>query len=116
MLQKSRDHGREMPFNILLICICIYGLPNVIVVRERRQEEGERVKHEKTSQNCPYGHIFEKNQHVHFLMHGQSSWSTFNLHLMGGPKSLSFTLYLELQPWKCDHGKWPSYMGQLCGP
>ena len=28
------------------------------------------------------------NQHIHFLVHGHSSWSTSGLHLMRGPKAL----------------------------
>ena len=28
------------------------------------------------------------NQHIHFLVHGHSAWSTFGLHLVRGPKTL----------------------------
>ena len=30
----------------------------------------------------------KKNQHIHFLVHGLSSWSTYGLHLVRGPKAL----------------------------
>jgi hypothetical protein len=31
----------------------------------------------------------EKNiYHIHFLVHDHSPWSTFNLHLVGGPKDI----------------------------
>ena len=46
-------------------------------------------------QNCPFWtYVWEENQHVHFSMHGYSSWSTFGLHLMRGPN----TLYVDF--WK----------------
>ena len=32
-----------------------------------------------------FGHI-SKNKHIHFLVHGHFSWSTFDLHLVGGAK------------------------------
>ena len=59
-----------------------------------------------------FGHIFFiKNQHIHFLVHGHSSWSSFGLHLMRGPKAL----YIEiLRNWTKD--KRPSSMAQLHGP
>ena len=34
------------------------------------------------------GHIFKINQHIHFLVHGHSSWSTFGLHLVRNPNTL----------------------------
>jgi hypothetical protein len=33
-----------------------------------------------------FGHI-SKTRHIHFLVHGHFSWSTFNLHLVRGPKA-----------------------------
>ena len=30
----------------------------------------------------------KKNQHIHSLVHGLSSWSTYGLHLVRGPKAL----------------------------
>jgi hypothetical protein len=31
------------------------------------------------------GIYYKKNQHIHFLVHGQSSWSTSSLHPNAGP-------------------------------
>ena len=39
-------------------------------------------------QNCLFWTYNKKNQHIHFLMHGHSSWSTFGIHLVRGPKAL----------------------------
>ena len=43
-------------------------------------------------QNYPYWAYMKKkskkNQHVWFLVHGHSSWSTFSLHLVRAPKAL----------------------------
>ena len=51
-------------------------LPNIFhSYDERREEEGEKVKHEGNSQ-------------IHFLVHGHFSWSTSGLHLVRGPKAL----------------------------
>ena len=33
-------------------------------------------------------HFLTYNQHFHFLTHGHSSWSTFGLYLVKGPKTL----------------------------
>ena len=54
-------------------------------------------------QNCP------KNQRLHFLVHGHSSWSTFGLHLGRGPNLLKLMFY-EVGPWKWDHWLRPSSM------
>ena len=36
-----------------------------------------------------FGHTLKKNQHVHFLVHAHSSWSTFGSHLThSDPKAL----------------------------
>ena len=37
----------------------------------------------------PFLDIYSKNQHIPFLVHGHSSWSTFGLHLVRGPKAMS---------------------------
>ena len=40
-------------------------------------------------QNCIFWAYFKKkNQHIHLLVHGHSSWSTFGLHLVRDPKAL----------------------------
>ena len=39
-------------------------------------------------QTTPFWNCILKYKHVHFLVHGHSSWSTFNLHLVRGPKAL----------------------------
>ena len=35
-----------------------------------------------------FGAYILKNQYIHFLVHGQSSWSIFGLYLVRGPKAL----------------------------
>ena len=75
--------------------------------KERREVGGEKIKHEEKSQNCPFLDIYIcKKQHIHFLVHGHFSWSTFGLHLVKGPKALK-VCFLELDYEKCDHGKMP---------
>jgi hypothetical protein len=48
--------------------------------------------------------IHSKNHYIHFLAHGHSSWSTFGLHLMRDPKTLSIDLLsnrtMKVGPWK----------------
>jgi hypothetical protein len=60
-------------------------------------------------------------KHIHFLVHGHSSWSTFNSHLVRGPKTFYNWFFLrnwtmEVGPWKSDHEKRPSYVVRLHGP
>ena len=39
-------------------------------------------------QNCLlWTNVYQKNQHIHSLMHGHFSWSTFGLHLVRGSKA-----------------------------
>ena len=49
------------------------------------------------------------------MVHGHSSWSTFALHLVKGPR-LSILISWEVGPWKLDHWKRPSSMIRLHGP
>ena len=62
--------------------------------------------------------IFLKNQHIHVLVYGHSSWSVFVLHLVRGPKALKFVFLrnyiMEVWPsnWimnKC-HLAWSDFM------
>ena len=53
--------------------------------RRWRQENGQTfLLFFKTA----FWDIYYKNQHNPFLMHGHSSWSTFDLHLVRDPKAL----------------------------
>ena len=88
---------RKCCFNNLFI------LGNHYCSQEERSKERGENKTCKKNLNFPFLGIFKKNQHIHFLVHGHSSWSTFNLLLMKGPKSLKF--WISHEPWKCDHGK-----------
>ena len=75
-------------------------LPNVFhSYKERREVEGEKVKHEENFQICHCWAYIGKNQHIHFLVYGHFSWSTFNLHLVMGPKDLRMHLK-KIGPWK----------------
>jgi hypothetical protein len=64
--------------------------------------------------------IYQKNQHIRFLVHGHSSWFTFGLHLVRGAKSLDidFLEKLDHESWtmKSDDRKRPSTMIRLHGP
>jgi hypothetical protein len=50
-----------------------------------------------------FGHILKKTQHIHFLMHGHSSWSTFGLHLVRTLKNFVNWFLFETGPWMLDH-------------
>ena len=53
-----------------------------------REDEDKRIeKIEKKNWNCPLD-IYQKNQHIHILVHGHSSLSIFSLHLVRGPRVL----------------------------
>ena len=54
----------------------------------KTREDKRLVNMEFFSLNLPFLGIFKKNQHIHFLVHGHSSWSMFGLHLVRGPKTL----------------------------
>ena len=71
-----------------------------------------------------FGAYIKKNQHIHFLMHGYSSWSTFSLHLVRGPRlwKLIFQEVLDYGSWTMNLYYWqrpPSMVrlyGSLCKP
>ena len=90
--------------------------------KDKREEEGEKVKHIQNFQNCPFWTyiFFIENQHMHFWVHGHFSWSTISVHLVRRPKTLRMHLFrnwtMEVCTTTCDHGKMPSDMGQLHGP
>ena len=47
---------------------------------------------------------YQKNQHIHVLVHGHFSWSTFGLHLVGGTNGFVKWFFKKLDhqvgPWK----------------
>ena len=65
----------------------------------------------------PFLGIYYKIQHIHFLVHGHTSWSTFDLHLVRGPKALWIDFFKKSDngSWtvKSDYGKGSSFMIQL---
>ena len=67
---------------------------------KRRQENGQTWIFFKTTF---FGHVLKKNHHIHFLVHGHSSWSTFGLQLVRGPRlsNLSFlrSRTMKVGPW-----------------
>ena len=75
---------------VVLIYFCFF-LAN-LNTEEIREEEGEKVKHEiKIPQNFMFGDTL-KNQHIHSLVHGHSSWSMFSSHL----KALKWCSFINL--------------------
>jgi hypothetical protein len=52
---------------------------------KRREENGQNYI--VFFNSALFGHILNNHQ-IHFLMHSHSSWSTFSLHLVRGPKTL----------------------------
>ena len=53
-----------------------------------KTREDKRLDKLNFFQNCPFWTYIEKNQHIHFLVHGHLCWFTFSLHLVRGPKAL----------------------------
>ena len=57
------------------------------------REDEDKIRPNKWSnlnyfQNFPFWTYILKSHHIRFLVHGHSSWSTFSLHLVRGPKAL----------------------------
>ena len=96
--------------NVLMICLfCGGGIED---------EDTWRQKNDQTwffiPSHLPFEGIFFLNQHIHFFVHGHSSWSTFTLHLVRGPNDFIIWILrnhtMEVGPWSWDHGKRPSSM------
>ena len=77
-LQMSRGHGKEIPFSYTHTHIILSKV--IQVYEERREEEGEKVKHEENSQNYPFGHIFKKSAPPL-----SSAWSLLLVHVRFTP-------------------------------
>ena len=58
----------------------------------------------------PFLGIYETHQHVHMLVHGHSSWSTFGLHLVKGPKGFVHQVFLRNRTMEKGHLPWPGFM------
>ena len=63
----------------------------------------------------PFWACIQKYQHIHFWVHGHSSWSTFGLHLVRGPR-LSKLYFQEVGPWKLAHELIPLKKAIFHGP
>jgi hypothetical protein len=50
------------------------------------QEKTKDCSNLSFSQNGPLLVMYKKNQHVYIVVHGHSSWSTFGLHIVKGPR------------------------------
>ena len=62
-------------------------------------------------QNWPFGAYIYKKNHIHLLVHGHYSWSTFGLHLVKGLKALLIDILK-----KSDHGSWTMEKAIFHGP
>jgi hypothetical protein len=105
-LQKPRNHGREMSFEHTHTHTHIYiYIANYYYNQEERKEEGKKINI-KIPQNCSFWNMIEKSQHIHFLVHGHSSRSTFGSHELGGQKTLKGAFFHKFWPWKISiwHG------------
>ena len=86
LLQKSRDHPREMSFQSLFLF-----RPNIFVFKRREgKKRGEGKTWRKGTQICPFGHIIQRSAHP--LL---GAWSLFLVNVQftssDEPKSLKIT-------------------------
>ena len=84
--------SKKCHFNFLLIT---FFLPNIFRVTKEGMK-GRRLEIKKIPKTILCGHIF--NQHIHFLVHGHSSWPTFHLRLARGSKAL-WMHFKNIGPW-----------------
>ena len=78
----------KCPINAFFSC---FLKPNVIVDKTK---EGEKVKHGKKIPMISFlGHDIKKNHHIHFLVRGHASRSTFSSHLVRGLKGLDLIYF-----------------------
>ena len=72
----------------------------------KRREDPKKWSNLNFSQNYPFWAyiIRKKNQHIQFLVHGHSSWSTFGLHIVRTQKLCKLILLrnqtMTVGPWK----------------
>ena len=83
--------------------------------RRWRQEKTKEWSNLNVFSKLLFFDIYQKNQDIHFLVHGHSSWFTFGLHLVRDPKASWIVLFFKKKK-KSDHGKRPSSMVRLHRP
>ena len=81
-LQMLGDHDKDMTF-FFFFC---QMFPKLQGKKGRKRGEGQT---QRILPKLPFWDIYIKDQHIHFLVHGHFSWSTFSLHLVKGPKALN---------------------------
>jgi hypothetical protein len=57
-------------------------------VQDKRRQKNTREWSNFFFSNLSFWAYTKKNQHIHFLAHGLSSWSTYGLNQVRGPKAL----------------------------
>jgi len=85
--KKANVHNKETTLALFVFFVM------KCVSREEKTKRRWRPENGRTwifSPNCLFhAYVGKKIQHIHFWVHGHSSsWSTFGLHLVRGPKAL----------------------------
>ena len=77
--------------------------------KTKTRQDKRIVKLEQKIEIALFEHkVFSGYQHIHFLVHGHSSWSTFGLHLVRRAQKLCELSFSGIRPRKLDHqvGPW----------
>ena len=88
LLQKSRDHGKEMRFWYFFSSCSYFSSKQSHMYEERRKKKGEKVKNWRKIPN--FGHVYSINQHVHFF--GAQSLLLINIHCTHGQGPKDFEI------------------------
>ena len=74
--------------NVVMNFNLIYFILLFLSEEKRKQEKTKYWSNFNFFTSALFGHMLkEKNQHIHFLVYCHSSWSTFGLHVVRGPKT-----------------------------
>jgi len=92
LLQTLQDHGKKKSFiYIVHIAVDTHTHCHMLVqlIGKKGREREEKTRRNKILKIAFFlGHTLKKPQHIHYLVHGRFSWSTFGLHLVKSPKAL----------------------------
>ena len=90
LVEKGMGPWQKKCCDKTYLMIFIYLFILILIFFFSAEEKMKRKEWSKLGfcQNCPFWTYVQKNQRIHFWVHGHSSWSTFGLYLVMGSKAL----------------------------
>jgi hypothetical protein len=80
--KKARAHDKE------ILLYIVFMKKKTLGKRRRKEEKTKEWSNLNFFSKLSFLDMYQKYQHIHILMYDHSSWFTFSLHQVRGPKAL----------------------------